>query len=142
MQVPSNDNTQTSGVRNTIKRLSMQASRRASLPDRAIAERDLGDVQPWGIAALVAMGLGIIAYSVLQAINDVRRPFLKAQDNAKLAKQYASESKKLAKKAKDYAKKAGAEAKRHHAEVKKHEQEEYRTRLLREAQAERAAAQK
>ncbi len=123
-------------MRNTIKRLSMQASRRASLPDRAIAESDLGDVQPWGIAALVAMALGIIIYSVAQAINDVRRPFLKADDNAKLAKQYASESKKLAKKAKDYAKKAEAEAKRHDVEVKKQEAEAERTRLLREAQAE------
>jgi hypothetical protein len=139
MQVPSNDNTQISGVRNTIQRLSMQASRRSSLPDRAIAERDLGDVQPWGIAALVAIALGLIAYSVAQALNDVRRPFLKAEDNARLAKQYASESKKLAKQAQGYASKAKAEAKRHHAEAQKQQAEEHRARLLREVEAERIA---
>ncbi len=136
MQIPSNDNTQISGVRNTIKRLSMQASRRSSLPDRAIAESDLGDVQPWGVAALLAMGLGIIGYSVVRALGDVRRSFLKAEDNAKLAKQYAKESQKLAKKANGYASKAKAEAKRHHDELKKQEAEQHRARLLREVIAE------
>ena len=128
-------------MRNTIKRLSIQASRRSSLPDRAIAESDLGDVQPWGIAALLAMGLGIIGYSIVRALADVRRPYLKADDNAKLAKQYAKESQKLAKKAQGYAGKAKAEAKRHHAEVKKHAAETERARMLREVEAERIAAQ-
>ncbi len=109
-------------MRNSIKRLSMQASRRASLPDRAIAERDLGDVQPWGVAALVAAALGIIAYSFMQALADIRRPFLKAQDNAALAKKYAKESQKLAKQAQGYAKKAKADAKRQRAELARHQQ--------------------
>lgn len=133
MSMMSNDNTELSSVRNTIKRLNIQAQRRAALPDRAIAESDLGDVQPWGIGALVAMVLGIIAYSFARALSDIRRPFLKAEDNAKLAKQYAKESQKLAKQAKGYAKKAKAEAQRHQVEAKK--RKEIADKLAEEQQA-------
>ena len=141
MDAPSNDNTQFSGMRNTIKRLNMQAQRRAALPDRAIAESDLGDVQPWGVAALLAMGLGIIGYAIARAMNNVRRPFLKAEDNAKLAKQYAKQSQKLAKQAKGFAAKAKAAAKRHPEEVQMREASAHRARLLREVKEERRVAQ-